>query len=198
MHSVKLESILLTVAILAPVEIFAQSLETVPPGFIISGNQIIDPAKGSKVRFWWGYNETDPSELFFVVSARAKGYVGIGFNNRGGMKGADMVLGWITSNGTVIFEDRFGNTDFSAPVVDKEQNVKLEMAKENATHTMFAWTRPAKTSDTSGQDLQINNEMIEVLWAYTDEDPVGAPVMHTERGHMQLNLVEKHPTLGKP
>lgn len=34
-------------------------------------------------------------EIAFKVEARTKGYVGIGFSPNGGMKGADIVVGWV-------------------------------------------------------------------------------------------------------
>jgi len=62
----------------------------------------LDTENGLKVKW---KNSPAPQEsngarwLTMEVFARTKGYVGLGFSPHGGMDGADIVIGWVDSNG---------------------------------------------------------------------------------------------------
>ena len=43
------------------------------------------------------------SIVFFQVHVEALGYVGFGLSPNGGMPGSDVVIGWVTDDGTAVF-----------------------------------------------------------------------------------------------
>lgn len=47
------------------------------------------------------WDPSDDKEVVFKVTARTLGYVGIGFNEKNHMKGADILLAWVDDTGTV-------------------------------------------------------------------------------------------------
>lgn len=53
-------------------------------------SEVLDD-KGDFVLRWQPRHQ----EIAFRVEARTKGYLGIGFSPNGGMKGADIVIGWV-------------------------------------------------------------------------------------------------------
>jgi hypothetical protein len=50
-------------------------------------------------RFTVRYNNEDPDKLIMEISAPTKGYVSIGFSPNGAMRGSDIIMGWIDSQG---------------------------------------------------------------------------------------------------
>ena len=75
------------------------------------------------------------------------GYVAIGFSPNGGMKGADMAVGWVDDyNLRVELKDMkaFGN---SKPELDDEQNLELLSGYQNGSHTVIEFKRPWQTCD---------------------------------------------------
>jgi hypothetical protein len=160
--------------------------QDLPAGFRLQNTKFLGP----KMLLSWGTDSNDLSALYFQVEAEAHGWVGVGFNNKGAMGGADMVIGWVDGNGKATFEDRFGVADTSAPVKDTVQNAKLLKAYENATHTVLIWSRPANTND-KAQDFVLSGAPINVLWAYTDTDPApgGKVGYHDARGHVGSTVI---------
>ena len=53
-----------------------------------------------KYFLYWAFND---DRITFEVHVRTHGWVGLGFTNNGGMKGADIVIGWI-KNGETYFK----------------------------------------------------------------------------------------------
>lgn len=64
----------------------------------VSPNQIHwtrDLTVGNGYHIRW--NNEDPEYLVMEISAPVKGYVAVGFSPNGGMKGSDIMMGWVDS-----------------------------------------------------------------------------------------------------
>ncbi|CAK9817540.1 MOXD1 homolog 1 [Anthophora quadrimaculata] len=118
--------------------------------------------------------EWDPSDdkmVTFKVTAKTLGYVGIGFNEKNHMKGADILLAWVDDHtGTVNLLDSHGIEDPEAALVtDTSQDVKVLGGSQNETHTSVIFSRNWQTCDP--QDHRLTGDTIRVLWALHPSDP---------------------------
>jgi hypothetical protein len=78
-----------------------------------------------KYTLHWGITNTT-LELKVVVNAT--GWVGFGLSPTGGMKGSDIVMGWINADGSKSFSDRFAPEN-DVPVVDPVQSYTAARAE---------------------------------------------------------------------
>lgn len=143
--------------------------------------------KENKLHLAWTPGE---DVITFRIEVETHGYVGLGFSPGGGMHGADMVLVWVEDGGTVHCEDRHavGN---NVPYLDSSQDVTLDWAWENETHTSVQFHRAWDTCDP--EDLVLGTDTVRLIWAYSQEDPVdGRLVYHslTQRGGRSIYLAE--------
>ncbi|XP_076240540.1 MOXD1 homolog 1 [Calliopsis andreniformis] len=118
--------------------------------------------------------EWDPSDeemVTFKVTAKTLGYVGIGFNEKNHMKGADILLAWVDDHtGAVNLLDSHGIEDPEAALVtDTSQDVKVLGGSQNETHTSVIFSRNWQTCDP--QDHRLTGDTIRVLWALHQTDP---------------------------
>lgn len=70
---------------------------------------------------YWTFHK-DHGEIDFAVDAATANWIGLGFSPNGDMKGADMVMGWVTDDGDVHMTDRFA-TSHRMPKVDDTQSI---------------------------------------------------------------------------
>ncbi|XP_045124485.1 DBH-like monooxygenase protein 1 [Portunus trituberculatus] len=124
------------------------------------------------------------------VQVATTGWVGVGFSPNGGMRGADITLGWVDSQGQLHVHDRYAH-GMTIPVVDIAQNVVVEGGYQNDTHTVMRFSRPWNTCDTK-HDMKLSDDTVRVIWAYGDEDPIHEMDMkhHVERGTKSMYLRE--------
>ncbi|XP_014472209.1 PREDICTED: MOXD1 homolog 1 [Dinoponera quadriceps] len=117
------------------------------------------------------WDPLDEEEVTFRVTARTLGYVGIGFNEKTYMKGADILLAWVDDHtGAVNLLDSHGTEDpKAAPVTDTSQDVRVLSGSQNGTHTTVTFSRKWHTCDP--QDHQLTGDTIRVLWALHSSDP---------------------------
>ncbi|XP_050715576.1 uncharacterized protein LOC126998176 [Eriocheir sinensis] len=148
--------------------------------------------QGSVVMLWSPREE----DIVFEIQAGAKGYVGLGFSPNGGMKGADIVLGWVDAAGEVFLHDTYADGNM-APKVDASQDVTLLGGYQNDTHTVIRFSRPWNTCD-EGQDVLLSDDTVRVIWAYSNTDPASETDLkyHAARGTKSLYL--KSPQLVMP
>ena len=59
-----------------------------------------------KVFLYWRYDERS---VTFELFCKTLGWVGFGFSPDGAMRGSDMVVGWVTSDGKTFFHVRTDN-----------------------------------------------------------------------------------------
>jgi len=74
------------------------------------------------VQLMWN-DEPDNEQIRVALSAPTVGWLGVGFSSSGGMHGADIALGWLDSQLSVHFDDRFATQNGITPNIDQEQNV---------------------------------------------------------------------------
>ncbi|RLU27277.1 hypothetical protein DMN91_001078 [Ooceraea biroi] len=116
------------------------------------------------------WDPSDDKEVVFKVTARTLGYVGIGFNEKSHMKGADILLAWVDDTGIVNLLDSHGIEEVNAaPVTDTSQDVRVLGGSQNDTHTTVMFARDWDTCDP--QDHQLTGDSIRVLWALHQTDP---------------------------
>ncbi|OTF75182.1 hypothetical protein BLA29_002319 [Euroglyphus maynei] len=130
--------------------------------------------------------------IVFNVCIQSHGWFGLGISHNGRMTGSDIVIGWVDHTGRVHLQDRFAE-DEEMPVIDDKQDWLLESGYENDTHTCITFSRPFLTCDLDS-DLPITNDVIKLIWAYHDDDPVGYSAMltkhsHYQRGHKSVHLL---------
>ncbi|XP_037780094.1 DBH-like monooxygenase protein 1 isoform X2 [Penaeus monodon] len=144
----------------------------------------------------WTPGEKD---IVFEIQVATRGYVGLGFSPNGGMKGADIVLGWVDARGHVHAHDRYA-TGMMIPLIDDSQDVEILGGYENDTHTVLRFARPWNTCDKE-HDFQITSDTMRLIWAYSYDDPVTEYAMtkHDHRGTKSIFLQEPQfdlPTFG--
>ncbi|XP_017885001.1 MOXD1 homolog 1-like [Ceratina calcarata] len=117
------------------------------------------------------WDPTDEEMVTFKVTAKTLGYVGIGFNDKNHMKGADIILAWVDDHsGAPNLLDSHGIEDSEAALVtDTSQDVKVLDGSQNDTHTYVVFSRNWQTCDP--QDRQLTGDTIRVLWALHPSDP---------------------------
>ncbi|XP_018370412.1 PREDICTED: MOXD1 homolog 1 [Trachymyrmex cornetzi] len=136
--------------------------------------------------------EWDPSneeKIIFRVTGETRGYIGIGFNEKTSMEGADILLIWIddATNLTYVL-DLHGVERNAAPVIDISQDVEVISGTQNGNRTVVTFARKWKTCD--HQDHELTGDSIKVLWALHKEDPIlNTAVWHGQtRGGKTLRL----------
>ncbi|XP_047477058.1 DBH-like monooxygenase protein 1 [Penaeus chinensis] len=144
----------------------------------------------------WTPREKD---IAIEIQVATHGYVGLGFSSNGGMKGSDIVLGWVDTDGKLHAHDRhaIGNM---IPLIDDSQDIEVLGGYENETHTVLRFARPWNTCDKE-HDFHLTSDTIRVIWAYSYDDPVTEYAMtkHDHRGTKSIFLQEPHfdlPTFG--
>ncbi|XP_012543741.1 MOXD1 homolog 1 [Monomorium pharaonis] len=116
------------------------------------------------------WDPSDEEDVIFRVTAKTLGYIGIGFNEKTSMKGADILLAWVDDHtGAVNLLDSYGIEMNAAPLTDVSQDVQVLSGLQNATHTTVTFTRKWQTCDP--QDHRLTGDTIRVLWALHDIDP---------------------------
>ncbi|KAG7172306.1 MOXD1 1-like 1 [Homarus americanus] len=135
----------------------------------------------------WTPREKD---VVFEVQVATLGYVGLGFSPNGGMKGADILLGWVDLQGQIYLHDRHGEGNWRPPV-DDTQDVEVLGGYQNDTHTVLRFSRPWYTCDDK-HDLPLSENTIRIIWCYGLEDPRDAESVriHHQRGTKSLYLKE--------
>ncbi|XP_050737020.1 DBH-like monooxygenase protein 1 [Eriocheir sinensis] len=142
--------------------------------------------RGDFVMRWTPEEES----LRVEIQVATKGWAGLGFSPSGGMRGADITLGWVDSHGELHVHDRYAHGK-TTPVVDHSQDTVVEGGYQNDTHTVIRFSRPWNTCDKS-QDMRLTDDTMRVIWAFGEEDPVDEMVMerHAQRGVKSIYLKE--------
>ncbi|XP_067274110.1 DBH-like monooxygenase protein 2 homolog [Pseudorasbora parva] len=143
------------------------------------------------VRLKWGFDEIQGT-ILFELTVNTSGWVGFGFSPKGGMTGADIVIGGVGPKGS-YFTDRHavGN---SIPVVDQQQNYKLLSLNESDGKTVLKFQRSIKSCDEN--DLTITNLPMKLIYAYGQSDDI---VYHNNRrGTKEVNLLKYMPRVNPP
>ncbi|CAF2918621.1 unnamed protein product [Rotaria sp. Silwood2] len=117
---------------------------------------------------WWTVNETR-QEITFELHIKTTGWIALGISPAGGMKGADIGLGWIDQGGQVHFQDRHAN-GFSRPVIDNTTTDWFALqGREQNGWTAIQFKRSLDTCDK--MDVSIKSGTNTLIFAYGLEDP---------------------------
>uniref|UniRef100_A0A673HZ16 DBH-like monooxygenase protein 2 homolog n=1 Tax=Sinocyclocheilus rhinocerous TaxID=307959 RepID=A0A673HZ16_9TELE len=144
-----------------------------------------------KVRLKWGFDEIQGT-ILFELTVNTSGWVGFGFSPKGGMTGADIVIGGVGPKGS-YFTDRHAGGN-SMPVIDQKQNYKLLSLNESDGKTVMKFQRSIEACDEN--DLTITNLPMKLIYAYGQTDEI---MYHsTRRGTKQLNLLKYMPRVNPP
>jgi len=135
------------------------------------------------------------NQIYFEVSGKTNGWVGIGFSNQASMKSADLVVGWIGSSGVANITDYFS--------VDRDPTLDTQLGGTNDVKnisgertgdwpTVIRFTRMLDTGD--NYDTAIPNSEIYLLWAYGDDNSVdlitGSFNEHVSKGLVLVNFFD--------
>ncbi|CAF1122491.1 unnamed protein product [Rotaria sp. Silwood1] len=120
------------------------------------------------VDLWWIVDETK-QEITFELHIKTTGWIALGISPAGGMKGADIGLGWIDQSGQVHFQDRYAY-NFSRPVIDDTTIdwFALQGHEENGW-TAIQFKRFLDTCDS--MDVPIKSGTNILIFAYGLQDP---------------------------
>uniref|UniRef100_A0A8C1UM66 Monooxygenase, DBH-like 1, like n=1 Tax=Cyprinus carpio TaxID=7962 RepID=A0A8C1UM66_CYPCA len=144
-----------------------------------------------KVRLKWGFDEIQGT-ILFELTVNTSGWVGFGFSPKGGMTGADIVIGGVGPEGR-YFTDRHA-VGKSMPLVDQQQNYKLLSLTESDGKTVMKFQRSIGSCDEN--DLPITNLPMKLIYAYGQTDDI---TYHTNRrGTKELNLLKYMPRVNPP
>uniref|UniRef100_A0A672PKX8 Monooxygenase, DBH-like 1, like n=1 Tax=Sinocyclocheilus grahami TaxID=75366 RepID=A0A672PKX8_SINGR len=115
-----------------------------------------------KVRLKWGFDEIQGT-ILFELTVNTSGWVGFGFSPKGGMTGADIVIGGVGPEGR-YFTDRHAGGN-SMPVVDQQQNYKLLSLIESDGKTVMKFQRLIGSCDEN--DLPITVSLLNHCLLYS-------------------------------
>ncbi|XP_014227450.1 MOXD1 homolog 1 [Trichogramma pretiosum] len=141
------------------------------------------------------WDPIEPENVTFRLTARTLGYVGLGFNDKSNMLGADIVIAWVDdqTHQAMILDSHGSLDDNRAPETDASQDVYLLHGWQNDTHTSVTFTRPWHLCDPDNKILTADT--IRVLWALHPTDPeLNQPAFHGDRrGSRALRLKASAP-----
>uniref|UniRef100_A0A8C2H7N4 Monooxygenase, DBH-like 1, like n=1 Tax=Cyprinus carpio TaxID=7962 RepID=A0A8C2H7N4_CYPCA len=130
--------------------------------------------------------------ILFELTVNTSGWVGFGFSPKGGMTGADIVIGGVGPEGR-YFTDRHA-VGKSMPLVDQQQNYKLLSLTESDGKTVMKFQRSIGSCDEN--DLPITNLPMKLIYAYGQTDDI---TYHSNRrGTKELNLLKYMPRVNPP
>ncbi|XP_058803916.1 MOXD1 homolog 1 [Phymastichus coffea] len=136
------------------------------------------------------WDPTDDENVTFRVTAKTLGYVGLGFNDKSHMMGADIILAWVDDHTMIptLLDSHGVSSANAAPETDISQDVHLIHGSQNDTHTVITFTRRWRTCDP--QDRSLTGDTVRVIWALHSTDPeLNAARFHGEkRGGRALRL----------
>ncbi|XP_074647536.1 uncharacterized protein LOC141903331 [Tubulanus polymorphus] len=172
----------------------AYTTTTMPGTFLpaphhFSRRSYLDPAK--KYLLEWQYDGPPSTVITFRVTVKTTGYVGFGLSKNGGMRDADIVVGWV-NHGSAFIRDMHGVGN-TMPVPDAYANWTLKEGYEKDGYTQLTFYRQLDTCDKNG-DLKIESGAQRIIYAYSDEDPTGPDEMKyhkSNRGAHTLYLLDK-------
>ncbi|XP_043075759.1 DBH-like monooxygenase protein 2 homolog [Puntigrus tetrazona] len=144
-----------------------------------------------KVQLKWGFDEIRGT-ILFELTVNTSGWVGFGFSPKGGMTGADVVIGGVGPKGS-YFTDRHA-VGKSIPLVDKQQNYKLLSLTNSDGKTVMKFQRSISSCDEN--DLPITDLPMKLIYAYGDTDEIA--YHSNRRGTKELNLLKYMPQSNPP
>ncbi|XP_064622631.1 DBH-like monooxygenase protein 1 homolog [Lineus longissimus] len=113
--------------------------------------------------FWKFDNDT----VTFEIHVETLGWVGFGFSPSGGMRGSDVVMGWV-KDGIPHLSDRHA-AGHALPKRDESQDYELLLGEEKDGLTILKFRRALVTCDE--HDSPIEDGTVRLIYAWNDKDP---------------------------
>ncbi|CAF4936815.1 unnamed protein product, partial [Rotaria socialis] len=138
---------------------------------------------------WWTV-DSDANEITFELHMKTTGWIALGISPDGGMKGADIGVGWVDNIGKVHFQ-RIGSIciRFAIPILDNTTSNWLALrGRESDGWTAIQFKRLIDTCDP--MDVSITSGTNVVIYAYSLTDPVGDINYHEENKFAGLDYFE--------
>lgn len=115
----------------------------------------------------WDFPNED--YVAFEISARATGWISMGFNQNPSMTDCDMWTGWVDSQGRVFLHDTYSFNSADRPPFDEEElggrnDVESVEGEEVDGVTTIRFRRKLKTGDAKGRDFDVVNDDIYLIW----------------------------------
>lgn len=137
------------------------------------------------ITFQWIVHNT---YLEVTVTAPTDGWVAVGFKPGTGMKDADIIIGYVEKNGTVVVDDHFGNGVIAhradVDLGGEDSIITRDGTEENGT-TELMFTIPLERSDEYDVRLE-KGETLTVMLAYGNRDNLRAK--HRVRTKVDITL----------
>ncbi|PRP83649.1 glucooligosaccharide oxidase [Planoprotostelium fungivorum] len=136
--------------------------------------------------------------IHLKMSAPTQGWIAIGWNDKAGMAGADMVVGWVSSGkkrqSTTVIMDSYASANAQPDIdtnVGGKNDILLTSSTQDASTTTITFRRKLKTGDSKDHDIPEGN--VYLLYAYGSKDgnfdgTYATFDKHTTEGTMLVNF----------
>ncbi|CAF3197010.1 unnamed protein product [Rotaria socialis] len=119
---------------------------------------------------WWTVDDAE-REITFELHVKTMGWISLGISPAGGMKGADIGVGWVDSNGNVHFQDRYAS-DFAKPVIDNTTTDWYAIrGREQNGWTAIQFKRLLDTCDSMDYPIKSGTNVVIFAYGLVDLDP---------------------------
>eukprot|EP00794_Sanderia_malayensis_P012195 gene12195-13451_t len=136
-------------------------------------------------KLYWTPNHKEKT-INFAAEVKTTGWVGFGISPglTGSMKGSDIVMGYVDSNGKGHLSD-YHATGKVMPLLDSQQNYQLTASSQNAGTTILQFKRKLTTCDKNDLDIPLGTT--KVIYAYGPTDEIS--FHHERKGARSLSLM---------
>jgi hypothetical protein len=142
-------------------------------------NSLYNPATGMSL-FW----QNDATNLYVGLVSPGTGWAGVGFSNRSGKPGTNIILGAV-SDGTVTIEDHYGVTK-ELHLLDRTSSLLAIGGSEMGGETTLEFVIPLASGDSQDVTL-VPGQTVAVILAYqATQDSFTA--LHTTYSQLQITL----------
>ncbi|UJR17775.1 hypothetical protein I4U23_004673 [Adineta vaga] len=119
-------------------------------------------------QLWWTVNDVE-QDITFELHVKTTGWIALGISPAGGMKGADIAIGWVDFSGKSFIQDRFA-FDKTKPVIDNTtQDWFILRGQEQNGWTAVQFKRAFDSCDP--MDVPIRSGTNILIYAYGLVDP---------------------------
>ncbi len=136
----------------------------------------------------------DGDEIHFGMEAETTGWLSIGFEPTNIMKDADMIFGWVDSEGTPHTMDTYSTGEYGPHPPDTDLGGTNDIISFNGTQTtdmtIIEFSRKLDTGDTYDKII-VKNSSVNIIWGISDTDDYLDT--HTDRGSGTLLLSQNVP-----
>lgn len=123
--------------------------------------------------------------LIFAVKSQGKGWLAAGFNPTTMMRNANIIIGDVKEDGSLVIEDHFGvaNTGHRA---DNENNILQAVGIENEEGTVLEFVIPLNSGDDMDRVLEVGQEYKVILAYHMSNESL--KIRHSNRGSVNITF----------